>query len=359
MKIYSDSFKKWSRVLEAYQEKGSPVGECLYFNFKDSSIYFGNKEGIGKMQFNFEKELNEETITNFFISTSKFLGVITQYDFMNLNEKLVFTNGKDKFKISTIIDDDKIDCTTFKTLYPNELVFDKDHLDKISKSLIFTSKDEGNTNYRNIFIQDGTICSLTTRTPMYEAPIDIKDKLCISLNVAKTIGQVGFVTDGCSLMTNTGVNKKIVSRDGEMELIVPGNSNVEFPTNTNPDFIKSYAYETKIKLATDEFSKVLSLLRPYFSDVLNGKLTLTIDDDLSVKVEDTANAVERHIPYIETSDELKGLTFSISGPKIEQALSVLKGKEVFISLPTLESSPIVNFWNDESQHVLIARFKNE
>lgn len=360
MKIYADSFKAWNKVLDSYQEKGSPIGESLYFNFKDSYIYFGSKEGMGRMKFVFEKELTEEDIPNFFVSTTKFLNVVTQYDYLNLTEKLVFTNGKDKYKIAPIIDDDKIDCSLLaNSKFSNDLVLDKAQLDKISKALQFTSKDEANANYRNVFIQDKTICGLTTKTPMYESSIDMDGEICISLNVAKTIGQVGFVTDGCTLQTNQGNNKKIISRDGELEIIVPGNNSIEFPQNRNPQFIESYKYDTILKLETEALSKVLSVLRPYFNDVQNAKVTLTIDEDISVKVEDATNAVERHIEYLEVSDELKGKTYSISGTKIEQALGVLRGKELFIGLPTLDTSPIVNLYNDESQHVLIARFKNE
>lgn len=360
MKIYTDSFKAWNKILEFFQEKGSPIGESLYFNFKDSYIYFGSKEGTGRMKFVFEKELDEEEIPNFFISTTKFLNIATQYDYLNLSDKLVFTNGKDKYKIASIVDDDKIDCGLLSnTQFSTDLVLEKEHLDKINKALQFTSKDEANSNYRNVFIQDGHICGLTTKTPMYEAPIDISGEVYFSLNVAKTIGQVGFVTDGCTLKTNSGVNKKIVSRDGELEIIVPGSNSIEFPQNRNPNFIASYDYDTVLKVETEILSKVLSILRPYFNDVTNSKITFVIDDDVTVKVEDSTNEVERHIEYLEASDELKGKVYSISGTKIEHALSVLKGKEVFIALPTGDSNPIVNMYNDDSQHVLIARFKND
>jgi len=360
MKIYMDNFKAWNKILESYQEKGSPIGESLYFNFKDSYVYFGSKEGTGRMRFNFEKELTEENISNFFISTSKFLNIATQYDYLNLTDKLVFTNGKDKYKIAVIQDDSKIDCSFItNTKFEKNLPLNKEAIEKIVKALLFTSKDEANANYRNIFIQQKTICSLTTKTPMYEAPIEIDEDIYLSLNVAKTIIQVGFVRDGCSLMTNAGVNKKIVSRDEELEIIVPGSSSVEFPQNKNAKFIENYSYSTFVKLETETLIKVLSVLRSYFNDVLNSKITLTIDDDINIKVEDSTNSIERHVPYLEVSEELKGKMYSISGAKVEQALSVLKGKELFIMLPTEDTSPIVNFYNDNTQHLLISRFKNE
>lgn len=357
MKIYADSFKRWSRVLESYQEKGNPIGESLYLDFTTEYAFFGSKDGIGRIKFYIEKEDNEK-IDNFFISTVKFLNIITQYDYVTLSSNFLIKNGNDKYKLTTIVDDDKIDTSPFLKLFDSRLDFNKDSIEKITKALIFTNKDEQNTNYRNIFIQDNYICSLTTQTPMYESPIDITNDIGLQINVAKTLVQVGSIAEGCYVMTSS-VNKKIVSRDDEIEIIVPSNSSFEFPSNRSQDFINSYSYDTKLKLQTDVFSKVLSSLRPYFNDVLNAKLYMTIGDDIVLRVQDSTNDIEKHIPYVEVSEELIGHVYSISGTKLEIALSVLRGKELFICLPTDENSPIVNLYCDESQHVLIVRFKNE
>ena len=353
MKIFADSFKRWVRILEAYQEKGNPIGESLYFNFQDKNVYFGSKDGIGRIKFYTE---NDEDIQNFFISTDKFLNIITQYDYLYLDKKLVFTNEQDKYKLSTIIDDDKFDNSIFNTKFDNCVALSKDSIEKINKALAFTNKDEQNTNYRNIFIQDKHICSLTTPTPMYESTIDIESDLIISLNVAKTLYQVGSIAEGCSLMYSAS-SRKIISRDEELEIIVPSSSTVDFPTNRNEKFISSYTYSNLLKVSTDIFSKVLSVLRPYFNSVLNAKLILILNDDITIKVSDSQNEIEKHIQYLEISDDLKGKQFAISGSKLETALGTLRGKELFIDLPTSESSPIVNLYNDETQHVLITRFK--
>ena len=71
MKIYSETFRKWFKVLEMYQDKGDQVRESIYLNFKDSYCYFASSEGIGKLKFYFEKELDEEEIPNFFININK------------------------------------------------------------------------------------------------------------------------------------------------------------------------------------------------------------------------------------------------------------------------------------------------
>lgn len=355
MKIFADSFKRWNRILETYQEKGNPIGESLYFNFQDEYIYFGNKDGIGRVKFYTE---DKEDIQNFFIPTNKFLNIITQYDFINIDKKFLITNSNDKYKLATIIDDDKIDTSIFRKEFESRVDFTKDSIEKINRAMCFANKDEQNINYRNIFIQNKFICSLTTPTPMYESSINIEGDSCIQLNVAKTLTQVGSIAEGCYLLCSES-SKKIVSRDDEIEIIVPSNNSIEFPPNRSQKFIDSYSYLTKIKFSTDVLSRVLSSLRPYFSDVLNSKIIFYINDDVTIKVSDSTNDIEKHISYIEVSDELKEKHFSISGSKLELALSVLKGKELFIDLPIDENSPIVNVYNDDTQHILITRFKNE
>jgi len=360
MKIYSESFRKWKFLLEAYQEKGDPVGESLYLNFNDSYAYFGNKDGFGRVKFYTEKELDTEVIPNFFISTTKFLNTATQYDYLNLNDSFLFTNGKDKFKISTIVDDDKIDCSFLQNeVFATQLTLQKDQLDLIVKALNFTSKDEPNVAYRNIFIQDKFICSLTSRTPLYESPISIEGDLFFSLNVAKTIIQIGSIAEGCTV--NTGnKNKKIVSRNGEFEIVVSSSSDVVFPDNRKDNFIKGYSYGTTLKVSTDAFANTLASIAPYFKEVVNSKILITLSDDISFSVKDSSNEIERHMPFIEIDENLVGRSYAISGTKIVQALSVLKGKELFIELPTNDTSPVVNFYNEkDSAHVVIQRFRND
>lgn len=356
MKIFAESFKRWVRVLESYQEKGNPIGESLYFNFQDKNVYFGSKEGIGRIKFYTEED---EDICNFFISTDKFLNIITQYDFLNLDKNLIFTNNQDKYKLSTIVDDDKFDKSVFDKTFELVTVLSKDSIEKITKSLSYTNKDEQNVNYRNIFIQDKHICSLTTPTPMYETSIDIDSDLIISINVAKTLVQVGSIAEGCSLMYSSS-SRKIVSRDEELEIIVPSTQTFDFPSNRNEGFIASYSYNNVLKVASDVFAKVLNVMRPYFNSALNAKLILILDSDITIKVSDSQNEVEKHIPYLEINENLKGKQFAISGTKLETALSTLKGKELFIDLPVDETSPIVNLYNNlDSEHVLIVRFRNE
>ena len=46
MKIYCETFKKWIKVLEAYQEKGDAVRESIYLNFEDSYCYFASSVSL-------------------------------------------------------------------------------------------------------------------------------------------------------------------------------------------------------------------------------------------------------------------------------------------------------------------------
>lgn len=354
MKIFADSFKRWVRVLETYQAKGDPIGESLYLNFKDKYAYFGSQEGIGRVKFYVE---GEEDITNFFISTNKFLNIITQYDFINLDSKFIFTFKDDKYKIPVIVDDEKFNNAQFLKNFENSFDFEKSTIDLISKASTFTNKDEQNINYRNVFIQDGYICALTTPTPLYESKIGIQDKIALPLNVAKTLCQIGIISEGCKLLVCEN-NKKIVSRDDEIELIVPAISSTEFPVNRNKEFVDSYSYPTTIEFSYDDFNKVIKSLRPYFNDVLNAKMYILINEkDVEVQVIDSQNEIIKHCEFVTVAQDLIGKKYAISGTKVEQALSVINGKKLIVALPTDDGHPIVNFFNDESQHVLIVRFQ--
>ena len=177
--------------------------------------------------------------------------------------------------------------------------------------------------------------------------------------IAQTVVLVGIIGEGVTVHTNAGTGKKIVSRDEEIELIVPSSNTVEFPDNRNPASIKQYSHDTILKVESSVLKGVLDILKPYFAEVMNSKIVLTIDDDLAVSVKDSSNEVERHVPYKEVAPELIGKSYAISGTKILQLYPNFKGKELSIGLPLEETNPLVNFFNDESQHLVIARFKNE
>ena len=163
MKIYADSFKKWKKILEIYRDKGNPIGESIYLNFEESYAYFGSKDGAGRMKFYYAQEYWEEKFHNVFLPTEKFLNVITLYDEMNVSPSFVFTNNKDRYRIATIQDDDKIDCELIsKTTFSSVIEITKDDMDTLDTALAYVNKDERNINFRNLFLQEGVVGSLTS-----------------------------------------------------------------------------------------------------------------------------------------------------------------------------------------------------
>jgi hypothetical protein len=346
--------------MESFQEKGNPIQESAYFSWEDSYIYFGSKDGLGRFKFNYEKTSPTEEIPNFLAPINKLLSIVNQYDEVELNDKFVFSNGKDKYKINTIVDDDQIDTSIFNTkTYESSLVFCKNHLDKINRAVSFTNKDDSNANFQAVFIEDGYIIGMSSKTPVFESQIDLTDKLCIPVNVAKTILQVGDSVECTLYYDSSEKTKKIVSSDGELEVIVPSINGLDFPPIRSTDFIESYSYPTLLKVDTMIFSKTLDSLKSYFNDILNSKIKIKIGDDLTILVEDTNTNIEKHMEYIEVSDELKNQSYSISGTKLLQVLGTLRGSELVIQLPLDSEKPIINFYNDEEQHILVTRFKED
>ena len=192
------------------------------------------------MKFYFEKDSSDEVIPNFLIDSKKFLNIISQYDDINLNKDFVFSNKKDKYKISVIVDDTLVDIETAKQMYDDkEVEFTKEQVELISKTSTFTNKDEQNSNYRNVFIKNGYITALTTPTPMFESKFDLDLEAVLSLNVTKTLSIIGIISEGCFLCSKDGTNnRKIMSRDKELELIVPGCSSVDFPPKQRREIYK-------------------------------------------------------------------------------------------------------------------------
>ena len=88
--------------------------------------------------------------------------------------------------------------------------------------------------------------------------------------------------------------------------------------NREEKFINSYKHNTKLSVNPLSFLKVLQTLRPYYSEVVNAKISILIGDDLLIKVNDTQNEIEKHVDYISCDDSLKDLEIYFSATRLEQ-----------------------------------------
>jgi hypothetical protein len=359
MKIFTTPFVGYSKVISKYQEKGNPTKECLYFNFKDSYVYFSSKDGFGRMKFDFE---GDERLPNFFVPINKFLSIAEQYDTeIYLDSNLVFYYGKDKYKLALIQDDNQIDCSIFENMqFENTLTLNKDELLLIENAVAFTPKDLNiDKPLQAVFIKDSHICGMQSKTPMYESVFPVDADLIIPFSVANTILQIGN-SDTCSYQFDSNNNfQRIISKKEDFEVLVSTNVSLDFPPFREANFIQSYANGLSVTLDKYSFDGVLKLLKPHFSDILNSKIAFSFsDEDMSIIVIDKDTNIEKHISYITCDSDLAGKIFHISGEKVLQALSKLNEKELTIKLPAQETNPIVEFFCKEDEHILITRFRD-
>jgi hypothetical protein len=99
-------------------------------------------------------------------------------------------------------------------------------------------------------------------------------------------------------------------------------------------------------------------LRPYYNEVVSTKVSFTFnEDDMLIKVSDTQNEIEKHVEIQEFDEKLKNCEIFLSASKMEQILGTLKEPILIMDIPTEEDKPIVNFWNNDEQHILMTRFK--
>ena len=354
MKIYADMFKKWSKVLEMYQTKGDPYGESMLFDFENKNVYFGTDLGQGKLKFFYDLNQNEEVPKKFFISINKFLGIITKYDYLEFDGNSFF-NGKDKFKFSMLeYEPLRINLSIFKDNIDYKDIT-KDTLKKISDAILFINKDDPNDNLKNIFIKNGKICSLSSKTPIYESAIDYSEDLAVEYDVAKLMTLIGNISEGCKILQNMN-SADIKSIDDEIEMIVPNKFTTDY-FDTDKE-LNGCNYATKIEFDTSIFNNNFSFIKPYFNPYTNSKVYLTFDTDAVLKIDDDSTQVEKHFDYKTISDELKNKTFSFSGTKMDLALSLLKGKDLTLSLPIDENQSLITISNDTSQRVIMTRFKD-
>lgn len=360
MIILSENLNKYERVLNLIYQKGDRIGESLYLDFKSRHIYFQSNRFIGKLQFDFKLEENEELPVNFWVNAPKFLMLVRSYSKLLLKGK-VFYNPENKGENFTIdVFEEEFEDTYFMHVKDNwnNYNLSEETLGFLRESYPYTS-DEFTNNFKGVYLNEHNLIA-TDRSKFYCVSIDENfNNFYLHIDLIKVILPTNFNYNEVTIY-HKDVNTIISLSGGELEVLSSEILDFEIPPISDPDFIANYNHESFITFSRQNFLEILRFMDFFIKDLTNKRICISIITEKEkgvVFIESIEqDQIKRILPTVEVSINLIGEHFYISLPYIQMALNTFD--DDIIKLQINPEMVAVNFTAvDENvkKHVVLAK----
>ncbi len=364
MKIYTDKFRRYAKVLHSITEKGNIRFESIYFNFKDSYVYLFSSKSQARMIFLWEKTNEDEVVENFSVSLEYFLPLIFSYEYLEVNNK-IFSYKNEEFDIQSFVDED-IDLSLYdkiKDIKTIEINTNQVFLNHFLKCMNYIERDESseNASVAGIFLRKNVLLG-TDKFKFYNGTFDFKveEDINFSLDLSKIINNLADKNKVC-----IGKEEKFiyVNVNNDIDILSAINLKLDIPDIFSEKFVNLYNHETFFVVEKEKLLEVINFLGFYTKDVPNNRVQIEIGEKLDIKVIDK-NKIKRQIDIIEKSEVLNGSIFQISNIWLKLAVNDIENK--YIKFQVTEDNFIINITgydivNNENKvsdrHIMIGKLK--
>jgi len=328
MKIKSEQFRKYARLLNNAYVRGNRVTESFYLDLKNSCIYFKTDNYLGHMPFGLEKE-DGENIKNLFVDIPVFMALCNEYDEITLQEKtvkgineeskeydtqieVIFSNDTEEFQIpffreTSESEDFDIEKFNYKSKENwEQFSLSEEFMNEIKLSAFYIGPDDFmGRNLSGVSIHPDSIVS-TDGSKIFESMIESSFKTAIPNYATKLISlgvAMNLPVNFCK--SKNLENLMIVYGHGEYSLILPEITDLYSPDLKDPKFMKAFKHDTSIVIDREEFLGVLQFFEPLVRDVKNQMLMLSIKNQKTLSIETKEDTIgNRNVDLVECSSEL-------------------------------------------------------
>ncbi len=334
MKIFTENFKRYKKLIGLITESGHQFYESLYFNFDDSCVYFFNSTMIGRVKFNYEGEKEN----NFFVHADAFLHVCSAFEELELNNK-VFTNGKETFELQNFVE--PYDLPDFSLPEDQEkisLKLDEPFVSYFRQSLSYIDS-EMNSPLGGVFFMKSRLVA-SDRERFFEVPltenfpdVNIPTSLARIISVIEDNSEISIYPKERSI--------SIAVEEGAFELNVSTNVDLSLLDVTSSKFVENYNHEDVIVCNKDDIMGVIKFLEPFTKDLPSQRIHFSVKDkSLTISVKDF-NHIDRAVPLDDDSILQDEVDFWLSLAYVKIALSQLSGPKVALQYSSIK--PAINF----------------
>ncbi len=364
MKIYSEKFKNYEKIIQTSYDKEKRYGSHIYLDFKNGTAYLQNEKFVSKFDFGIENEdLDTFDSEGCFFSIQEFIALTRNYDILELDNNLKFKNKDDVFKIPYFVEkcdwniEDDIDMTNAHTVNINSNI-----MRKIITALKFKGDNDEMENYDIIKFYKKSIASGTGYyfyEGRYDNDIEINQDLALSGDIANILPMLE--TDNVKL-TYFDDDQSIVFEISEDNFKLFSSleiENVKLPEDIyDESWTSKFSSNKSIIVNKKSLLNVLDFISPFVSNEVNEKFYINVKDENTLSIELQGNTIgNKNIAIESVSSELVGEGFWTGRFLLYQSVGIIDSENVVIEIDTNKPAFDIYGEEDTSNHVAVLILK--
>ncbi|MDA3855576.1 MAG: hypothetical protein PF569_04920 [Candidatus Woesearchaeota archaeon] len=281
MRITTKSLTKNQALINRAYSTADSVNQLCLIDFENKKIYMKSTNNIN-ICFDIEVEDYDSSICEKLITdASKLLTVCNMYDeldVVNLDGKIAFSNGDNKFQLSYFEDVKIIPTSLFDRDYEVDIKLEIDELlEKAFKlGLTYVSKDpNANQVHHHAGIIKGKLAVLTELSDILMLDLGDYEDCNIHRDVLDYINILSSQVESDVTLSITE-SHYIIETSNNVKIITPHIVDMKFPDIMSEAFIDFYTHETSFVVNKTKMLDFLSSVKSFTTDLVNNRLDFSI-----------------------------------------------------------------------------------
>jgi hypothetical protein len=337
MKLYTESFKKYSKIIEKFHSNDDQKSKSIYLNFEDSFGYLINPNLAGRFAFKYEGD----KIDNFFVDMEKFLTICQAYDFFEIDENLEFANGEDKFKLTAY--NETFDLLNFDTTDYTTITIASDVFEALRLAVQFTGTNNIDSNYAGISMKEKRIIS-SDGYRVFETNHSVDFP---SIKLPDYVLRIALIAEsyGVNLLYKEDMESFFLSFDNNNFLVMaPTVESLLVPPVDEPFWVEGYNHATSFTVNKKELSDQMGFFKIFTSNLSTDPISFKIEtENILILEAKGAEIAKRSIPIEDCSPEIVGESFMVMRGLTARALEAMPDEKIKIQFnPEQEPNRLIN-----------------
>jgi len=364
MKISTENFNKYAKIIEASYKKEDKRHKYLCLNFESSEASFSGEHLFGKLAFEFEFEA-AEAFPSISVDKNIFLTLCSQYDTLYLNEDYEFYNGEEKFKIPLIEEEmpvPEIEENNFTSYF---LTSNLIRNIKTAMNYAGSHSSVPGENFYGVSLWKNEVIA-NDISQIFEAQVDEKDEdgnpidypnIRIRGDIARLISSVASLFPTYLFFNEENGDVYFTIGEGEELRLTTDSADLTTPDVFDEDHISKYKHDTSLCVEKSEIINILDFLEVFVTTVPNQQICFRIIDEETLSVESQSDTpANRQMALKECSEALVGEEFWVSRSLVKKAVASINDDFIVFQFDT--DQPAFNTIGETNieRHVATIRF---
>jgi len=319
IKLKTSSIKVNRRLLASFVNAEDDYFKFIYLDFEERKIRFRNSLVWGTLNVDFEGT----GVKNFFVDTQIFLNLCDRYSVLNIDEKMKFSSGSDKFIIPVLDTENNFDEFTIDNDRLSK--FSSDRLQALKEASIFATEDEGElagvkVTKDYIVASDFKMFYLST----------IKSDKTFEVNIPNYIVRL-FSYVGADMPVSLYVEDSVfyVKLGNDIDLVCSELVDLDLPEPLEGDFLEKYNHADHFVFNKSKMVEHIKFIYPFVKIEVNTMFFLKIKSQTELILRTNTDVISEMVLDIsDCSPKLVGEEVIISATNFLKMIEKIEDTEI-------------------------------